>query len=248
MVDDPKVQRLPPILFRAWVNLLCIAKRNGGVLPGSDDLAYGLRITRVRVEEFVKELRLVGLIDKRQDGAFEMHNWGGRQFHSDVSTDRVKRFRETHRNVSETAGETHQIQNRTDTEQNREEKHTYGQFENVRLAESEYRNLCTKFGEVGTQQRINTLSVYVASKGKKYRSHYATILAWEQKNKGSYGEQRQETYESREQAKVRRNGEAARAALERMHGSVGDGPGSGDHPTEGDSLSAPVERLIRSAN
>jgi len=50
----------------------------------------------------------------------EPHNWNGRQYKSDVSTDRVKRYRERKRNVSgnddETANETPPEQNRTDTD------------------------------------------------------------------------------------------------------------------------------------
>ena len=36
VVDDPKVQRLSPALFRAWVNVLCLAASNGGVVPVND--------------------------------------------------------------------------------------------------------------------------------------------------------------------------------------------------------------------
>jgi hypothetical protein len=124
VADDPKVQRLPLLLFRAWVNLMCLAKRNGGVLPGIPEIAYGLRVTQIRAEYFVSELRKAELIDQRDDGLSEMHNWPKRQFQSDVSTDRVRSFRQRHKAVSgnadETFHETHQ--NRTEQKQNRKEK------------------------------------------------------------------------------------------------------------------------------
>lgn len=50
VVDDPKVQRLPPAVFKNWVNFMCIASKHGGVLPEFKDIAYRLRVTTVRVE------------------------------------------------------------------------------------------------------------------------------------------------------------------------------------------------------
>ena len=63
-----------------------------------------------------------------------------------------------------------------------EEKNIYGEFKNVRLTEKEFNKLKNKFNS-DTKNRIENLSEYIASKGKKYKSHYATILAWDRKNK-----------------------------------------------------------------
>lgn len=57
-------------------------------------------------------------------------------------------------------------------------KKAFGSFENVFLSEKEMENLNEKFGEESAIRRIEALSAYVASKGKKYSSHYATILSW----------------------------------------------------------------------
>jgi len=53
-----------------------------------------------------------------------------------------------------------------------------GEFVNVKLTEEQLRNLKTKFGDDLAQKKIQDLSSYIASKGKKYKSHYATILNW----------------------------------------------------------------------
>lgn len=63
----------------------------------------------------------------------------------------------------------------------------YGKFENVKLSGREHSELVLRFGSDGTASRIETLSEYVASKGKKYSSHYATILTWERKNGNGSG-------------------------------------------------------------
>lgn len=62
------------------------------------------------------------------------------------------------------------------------EKKPYGPFANVLLTDDECARLLENFGDAGSARRIQALSEYIASKGKKYKSHYATILTWERKN------------------------------------------------------------------
>jgi hypothetical protein len=126
LVDDPKVQRLPCDLFKALVNLWCLASQNGGVLPSIEDIAFKLRVDPEEAADIVVRLSKAGLID-HEDAEIRPHNWDKRQFKSDGSTERVKRFRERERNVSVTGGrnvspavsETGPEQNRADTEQSR---------------------------------------------------------------------------------------------------------------------------------
>ena len=65
------------------------------------------------------------------------------------------------------------------------EKNIYGEFKNVRLKEEEFEKLKAKF-PTDYKDRIEALSVYMRSRGKTYKDHYATILNWarkEQKDK-----------------------------------------------------------------
>jgi hypothetical protein len=105
LVDDPKVQRLEPALFKALINLWCMTSANNGVLPPIDEMAFKLRMKPEKVQRVLTELHAVGLIDKDERGA-RPHNWNERQFVSDVSTSRVQRFRERRRNVSPGVSET----------------------------------------------------------------------------------------------------------------------------------------------
>lgn len=54
----------------------------------------------------------------------------------------------------------------------------YGEFKNVKLTDDEYK----KLKEKNLLPYIEKLSSYIASKGKRYKSHYATILTWSRKN------------------------------------------------------------------
>ena len=65
-------------------------------------------------------------------------------------------------------------------------KEKFGEFGNVLLSADELQKLKSKLG-VETESYIERLSSYIASSGKKYKSHYATILSWTQKDTKSFG-------------------------------------------------------------
>ena len=118
-LHDPKLIALPDKLHRAWFNLLCVASKHGGILPAMSVVAIELRITLHKAAECVTSLVVAGLFDEPEPGKFSPHNWSRRQFQSDVSTDRVKRFRQQKRNVSLAVSETPP---ETDTEAKTERK------------------------------------------------------------------------------------------------------------------------------
>lgn len=60
----------------------------------------------------------------------------------------------------------------------KEKKSTFGQFSNVFLTEKEYSDLVEALNQQAVDTLISELSGYVASTGKKYKSHYATIQNW----------------------------------------------------------------------
>lgn len=52
----------------------------------------------------------------------------------------------------------------------------------VFLTKNEHSKLVTKFGKSDTKDKIERLNDYLGSKGRKYKSHYHTILVWARKN------------------------------------------------------------------
>lgn len=124
-LNEPKLLKLSDALFRAWVGLLCIASKNAGRLPADDDCALMLRMKPERIAAVFSSLVSAGLIDNDEIGRFP-HNWSTRQFRSDVSNERVGRYRERQRNVTPpvtrnvTVTPSEQSQNRTEQIQSRE--------------------------------------------------------------------------------------------------------------------------------
>lgn len=105
ILNDPKVQRLDGDTFKAWINILCIAKEHNGTIPDNKTVAFHLRVDEATAAELVGLLAGHGLLDEGEN-ALKPHNWDCRQYVSDVSTARVHRYRERQRNVSSGVSET----------------------------------------------------------------------------------------------------------------------------------------------
>lgn len=59
-------------------------------------------------------------------------------------------------------------------------RHKYGEYKNVLLSDEELEKLKTEFSD--WEERIERLSEYIESSGKRYKSHLATIRAWARKD------------------------------------------------------------------
>lgn len=115
-LNSPKVQRLSDKLYRAWDSLLCVACESGGKLAPIADTAFLLRKSEKETQALIDELIARDFFVKTETG-IEPKDWSEWQYKSDVSTDRVKRFRERQGNVSETPSES---EAETDTESEEE--------------------------------------------------------------------------------------------------------------------------------
>lgn len=56
-------------------------------------------------------------------------------------------------------------------------------LEFVFLTQEEHQKLINQFGENKTREKIEALNLYLGSNGKKYKSHYHTILNWDRMEK-----------------------------------------------------------------
>lgn len=65
----------------------------------------------------------------------------------------------------------------------KEIKHKYGEYKNVLFTEEQYEKLINEFPN-DYKERIETLSCYMQSTGKKYKDCLATIRNWARKEKG----------------------------------------------------------------
>lgn len=87
LLNDPKVQLLPPEQFKGWVNLLCLAKERDGLLPSVRDVAFRLRMSEAEATCLLVDLAKQGLLDENDDG-YKPHNWETRQYASEGASRR----------------------------------------------------------------------------------------------------------------------------------------------------------------
>ena len=121
ILHNPKIVTLSDRQHRVWINCLLLADADDGVLPKIRDIACYLRMSIQDAELVLSELVEVDLIDVTVTiGAprtLRMHDWKAHQYISDVSTDRVRKFRNKNSNgKDETFHETFQTVSETSPE------------------------------------------------------------------------------------------------------------------------------------
>jgi hypothetical protein len=119
VIDDPKILALSMEFRWYFLVILSAASRqfDRGSLPTPRELGLHLRTTSGKTKRIIEFFIASGFVDEDADTkTLRVHGWNKRQFKSDVSTDRVQRFREEKRNVSETPPHVCATDTETDTD------------------------------------------------------------------------------------------------------------------------------------
>ena len=99
-------------------------------------------------------------------------------------------------------------------------KNAYGEFKNVRMTTAEFDKLVQAEGAERANALIEELSSYLASSGKRYKSHYATLLNWGRR-KDKEGEPKQKFLTADDIS--RRNYEESKKQLAQILGRASNG-------------------------
>ena len=185
---DPKIERLSLAERSCWITLMCMASMSEGGVIRYLSIEGLLKKSGVEFDPYdntvwedtknvLKRLSDMKMIEVKDDATITLKNWEKRQEHNLTVAERVAKSRAKKKNVTMNVTSVTSEENRI--EENRvESKSMYGEFKKVRLNEEEYKKLVERMGEVNAQILIAELDTYIESKGKKYASHYATILGW----------------------------------------------------------------------
>lgn len=121
--SDPKVQMMSEAMQRRLVMLFCLQCSNGietfHVTERETSIAFAMRVSDQELAETKEVFMRRGFIDSD----WNLLNWGKRQYESDSSTERVRRYREKQKQQAVTnetlpkRSSNALEQNRTDTEQ-----------------------------------------------------------------------------------------------------------------------------------
>ena len=182
-LKDPDLQICSMTTIGVWINILCRMweAKEEGILRGTpEELALLAGARQADFDVFLQEAEshrfcdvlhdvtksdgVVTLICRRMNKAFLLREGAkGRM--------RKHRGGGCYENV------THPSSSSSSTSSS---KNTYMDF--VSLTKKEYSKLLEKFGEADLKEKITALNDYLGSKGKKYKSHYHTILMWARKD------------------------------------------------------------------
>lgn len=160
-------------------------------------LAHTLNLSEFAIKIRLKELRENGFLKlkkvQNKKGHFGEYEWEvfevpnvrGIKNPTSVKTD----GRKSPTSVKTEGGKTNPIRNNNIKEipiSKEITKSIYGEFSHVLLSDAEYEKLTSKLGESDRDSYIDRLDRYIEnypSKGKKYHSHYSTILNWYDRDK-----------------------------------------------------------------
>ena len=218
-LHDRKMRKLNRYDKSVFYDLLLLAGQEDqdGLLPDIGDIALELDLKASEAQKTVSNLITAGLLSKDENDNLMITNFHKRQEANSTGYERVKRYRDNHKNVindnamitddnvindngHDNANDTQMITVEKELRiKNKEidintlsndsvyapakksakpksEKQKFGSMQNVLLTPEEYAKLCERFPNADS--KIESLSLAIASKGYKYKDHYATILNW----------------------------------------------------------------------
>ena len=196
------------ILLKLYLKSL----KHGGRLQLDENIPYTPQmiatITRQQigtVERAIKIFLQLGLMEQMADGAFYMSNIELLIGQSSTEGERKRRARQANRTALTPGGQMSahcpdirppeielEIEKEKELERELEKGHpapaVLGRYQNVFLSDTELAELQADFPNLW-QEYIERLSEYMASTGKTYKSHAATIRRWakEDRRKGKGG-------------------------------------------------------------
>lgn len=188
------------ILLKLYLKSL----KHGGKLQLDDNIPYTAQmiatITRTQIGTVERALQIflqLGLVELLTDGAYYMSNIELLIGQSSTEGERKKRARQANRAALNQGGQMSailpdicppeiEIEIKRELEIDKgQAARAYGRYENVVLTDAELRDLKTEFPDAWARY-VEKLSEYMASTGRKYKSHAATIRRWIQQDRPTW--------------------------------------------------------------
>lgn len=146
----------------------------------SDELGMSKQVIRTALNKLIVDHNINTIVTQKQT-LITVENWG--KYQSDKKTGNTKATQYQHDTQHDINTPNKNKNNKNNNNNNNKYIHpALGTAGNVYLTEEELEKLKERF-PYDWQDWIDKLSEYMASKGKRYKSHYMTILTWARKDK-----------------------------------------------------------------
>lgn len=154
----------------------------GEFITTQSKLAEETGLTRQQVKTALKKLEStseISIKSTNKQTAITVENWGLYQGKGSKNNQQITNKQPTNNQQATSI----QSKNKEYNNNNNNNIYiTHGQYNNVKLTAEDLESLMKEF-PLDYQDRIERLSEYIASSGKKYKNHLATIRAWARKEK-----------------------------------------------------------------
>lgn len=163
-----------------WNNNIIIVKE-GQFITGRKELSKTSGIPESTIENILKYLENSSQIRQQKTTKYRLItivNWKDYQKPDNKPT--------TSRQQADT--------NKNDNNEKNDKKNIYGEFKNVKLSDEEIIKLSDRYGKSEIKTLIEEMSNYMASKGKRYSNHYATLLNWAKRKNINRSEDKPRTF------------------------------------------------------
>jgi hypothetical protein len=187
---------------QAWLDLLLLASHNdkeflfgnqivknevGSFITSELKLAERWGWGRKKVRLFLELLQNEQMIAKKGDNRKTTITIVNYSIYADyeIAKEQQKNIKGTsEEHQRNTINNDNNYNNENNKEKNikKESRHKYGMYQNVLLSDVDLEKLKTEFPN-DWDRRIERLSEYIASTGKSYKNHLATIRVWARKDK-----------------------------------------------------------------
>ena len=181
---------LKPNTYRLFIHCLLKANWKDGKFEGKtikrgsfvtslDKLSLELGLTTQQIRTSISHLKSTNNITSKSHSKYRIItvlNYNDYQDNNKQDNSQVTSNQQASNKQVTTIEEKKELKNSNNKEKIYK-KEIYGEFKNVSLSDEEY----SKLQSSNLLYIIDKLSLYIESTGKKYKSHYATILSWSRK-------------------------------------------------------------------
>jgi len=176
--------------------LLSYAWQEGSCFPGQTGIAKKMGCSVRMIQRFLDELTDRGLIRVKRQGLGKTNLYYIEDFGSvypeepDESTPDATKSTTLDATKSTTldrAVVSYKEDSCKKTQIDNTQYSIYGEFQNVKLTDTEHAKLLKLWGNQKTKSRIELLSAGIQSKGYKYKNYYSTLLNWERRDSAEGG-------------------------------------------------------------
>lgn len=163
---------------KIWIDGKMVTVECGQVITSVRKLAERWHWGVNRVRKYLKTLESENMVCKTSTQKYTLINIVNYQYYqgfADIENTQTDTLMDTQTDTEQIH---RRITNNNINKYNKEKKSIYGDYQHVKLTDSEIDNLKTEYGEQMTNDCITYLDEYIEMKGYKAKNHYLCIRKW----------------------------------------------------------------------